>query len=105
MLPFLPLLRRMRHGLTRRELLEEANVTVTGPMLLHGLFFNPRFGRRDHVVCFRVPQFSCGPVPAPNREIRAVAFFPLDALPPEVSPGTGRRLQEMRGAGGIAERW
>jgi len=147
MVPFLPVLRRLTHGLTlgvrtivisparevllvrhsyaagwhfpgggvdagesaeaagRRELQEEANVTVTGAMLLHGVFFNARFGRRDHVVCYRVPLFTCGPAPAPNREIRAVTFFPLDALPDDLSPGTARRLRELRGETELSELW
>ena len=32
-----------------RELLEEGGITPLGPLALHGVFFNARVSRRDHV--------------------------------------------------------
>lgn len=89
----------------RRELLEETNVSAEGPLLLHGLFFNARFGKRDHVACYRVTGFSCGPMPKPNFEIAEMGFFSLAALPGGVSPGTARRLAELRGEVEISPIW
>ena len=37
-----------------RELAEEGNILMTGPPLLHGVFFNQRASRRDHVALFIV---------------------------------------------------
>src|SRR5262249_43881168 len=37
-----------------RELAEEGNIELTAPALLHGVFFNARASRRDHVACFVV---------------------------------------------------
>ncbi len=79
----------------RRELMEEANARATGPLLLHGVFFNPRVGGRDHVVCFRVSDFEQGPLPAPTFEIAEVGTFPLGALPPDTTASTRRRLEEL----------
>lgn len=81
----------------RRELREETNVEATGPLLLHGLYFNARFGNRDHVACYRADTFTCGPAPAPSLEIAEMGFFPLGAVPGDVSPGTRRRLAELAG--------
>ncbi|QTL01841.1 NUDIX domain-containing protein [Aquabacter sp. L1I39] len=89
----------------RRELLEETNVSATAPLVLHGLYFNARFGGRDHVACFLVPAFSRGPTPKPNAEIREIAFFPLEAPPADTSPGTARRLAEVRGEMERTDRW
>ncbi|MFG1463162.1 NUDIX domain-containing protein [Xanthobacter sp. DSM 24535] len=147
MLPLLPLIRRVRHGLTlgvrtilidadrrvllvrhsytpgwhfpgggvdvgettedaaRRELIEEAAVTAEGPLVLHGLFFNPRVGGRDHVACYLVPRFSFEALPPPNLEIREVRFFPRDALPADVTPGTLRRLAEIENGEPANPRW
>ncbi|MFG1424895.1 NUDIX domain-containing protein [Roseixanthobacter glucoisosaccharinicivorans] len=147
MLPLLPLIRRVRHGLTlgvrtivmdeargvllvrhsytpgwhfpgggvdvgettedaaRRELMEEAAVTAEGPLVLHGLFFNPRVGGRDHVACYLVPRFSFEALPGPNLEIREVRFFPRDALPEDVTASTLRRLAEIEGGQPPDPRW
>ncbi|MFG1416620.1 NUDIX domain-containing protein [Xanthobacter sp. V0B-10] len=146
MLPFLPLFRRLRHGLTlgvrvlaldgegrlllvkhgytpgwhlpgggvdvgesaeaaaRRELKEEANAEVEGALRLHGLFFHPSYGGRDHVACFH-GRVRPGPALPSNLEIVAATFFPLDALPQEITPATGRRIAEWRSGASPGERW
>lgn len=78
-----------------RELMEEAGVTLTGPPQWHGLFFNPRVGRRDHIAVFVVRDFQWGGPPAPNREIAEARFFPLAALPDDLAPSARRRLVEV----------
>src|SRR5438105_5218031 len=52
-----------------RELLEEGNIAVTEPPRLHGMFFDPRFSRRDHIACFVVQSFRQDAPPTPNHEI------------------------------------
>ncbi len=89
----------------RRELQEEAQVRATGPLLLHGVFFNIHAGGRDHVVCYRVPAFEIGPEPAPSLEIAAVAWWPLDALPADTTPATRRRLQEVASGTSPGDCW
>lgn len=147
MLPFLAVLRRLRHGLTlgvrviatdgegrvllvrhsyaagwhlpgggvdagesaeqaaRRELAEETGAVVDGPLHLHGVFFNPKVGGRDHVVCYRATCTRRNGAWAPNLEIRAADFFPPDALPDELSPATARRLAEWRQGLAPAHMW
>ncbi|WP_341988985.1 NUDIX domain-containing protein [Azorhizobium sp. AG788] len=79
----------------RRELREEANTTAIGPLLLHGVFLNTQGARRDHVACYVVPRFEVGPAPRPSLEIAEVVWFSLQALPPDLSPATARRLREI----------
>lgn len=79
----------------KRELFEEANVTLTGEAALHGIFHQPNFSRRDHVLVYVIRAFAWPGPHKPNREIAECAFFPLDALPPDMSPGARRRLGEI----------
>ncbi|MCG5234751.1 NUDIX domain-containing protein [Xanthobacter oligotrophicus] len=88
----------------RRELKEEANVEADGPLALAGVFFNPRVGGRDHVVLYRTSGLIVGPRPERNLEIVAAEFFAPDALPEDMSPATGRRVAEWRGAP-ASDRW
>jgi ADP-ribose pyrophosphatase YjhB (NUDIX family) len=75
----------------QRELVEEAGVHCQVRPILHGVFRN---GRRDHVVCYVVRQFTREP-PAPSSEIAETAFFPLDDLPDGTTPATRARITEV----------
>jgi 8-oxo-dGTP pyrophosphatase MutT (NUDIX family) len=79
----------------KRELLEEANVTLTAEPVLHGIFHQPNFSRRDHVLVYVARAFSWPGPHRPNREIAECAFFAMDALPADMSPGAKRRLREI----------
>jgi 8-oxo-dGTP pyrophosphatase MutT (NUDIX family) len=78
-----------------RELLEEGNIVLAGEPALHGLYFNRRASRRDHVALFVVRAFRQDAAPVPNHEIVAHGFFPIDGLPPGTSKGTRARLAEV----------
>lgn len=78
-----------------RELKEEGNIDLTGPPAMHGVHFNRRASRRDHVVVFVVRAFRQDAAPVPNREIVAHGFFAPDALPPDTSAGTRARIAEV----------
>ena len=54
---------------------------MTAPPRLHGIFFNNRASRRDHVALFVVRAFRQLAAPVPNGEIIAHGFFAADALP------------------------
>ncbi|PZU95436.1 MAG: DNA mismatch repair protein MutT [Chelatococcus sp.] len=88
-----------------RELAEEALIVPTGPALLHGVFFNSRISRRDHVAVYVVRDFSVTGEKRPDREIAEARFFPLDALPEGITPGTRRRLDEIAGRAPVDEIW
>jgi 8-oxo-dGTP pyrophosphatase MutT (NUDIX family) len=92
-------------GALARELMEEGNIELTAPPLLHGMFFHPRYSRRDHVACFVVQGFRQSAPPAPNREIAAARFFPLDELPGDTSAGSRARIAEVLLGAPVSERW
>jgi 8-oxo-dGTP pyrophosphatase MutT (NUDIX family) len=88
-----------------RELAEEANVVLDGPPQLHGLFFNRRLSRRDHVAVYVARAFRVMGDRAPDREIVAARFFALDALPPDATRGTRARLAEIVGGEAVSPFW
>lgn len=88
-----------------RELREEANVALVDPPVLHGMFFNVRISRRDHVAVFVVRTFRQGPEPVTDREIVDHRFFALSELPEDTTPGTHARIAEVMRGAAISERW
>jgi ADP-ribose pyrophosphatase YjhB (NUDIX family) len=88
-----------------RELREEGNIEVTAPPQLHGIFFNDRASRRDHVALFVVRAFRQSASPVPDREIIAHGFFALDALPNDTTASTRARIIEVLGGAPASERW
>ena len=88
-----------------RELAEEGNIEMTGPPVLHGVYFHPIYSNRDHIAVFVIRDFRQTSPPQPNREIAAHGFFPIDALPPGTTAGSRARIAEVTGGRPAAERW
>ena len=88
-----------------RELAEEARVTLSGPPALHGVFFNAKVSRRDHVLVYVVRAFRVIEPKRPDREIADARFFPAARLPDDTSPATRRRLQEIVGGAPLTDTW
>ena len=88
-----------------RELREEANIEPTAPPRLHGVFFNDRISRRDHVAVFVVADFRQIAEPVPDHEIIAHGFFALDQLPNDTAASTRARIVEVFGGAPVSERW
>jgi 8-oxo-dGTP pyrophosphatase MutT (NUDIX family) len=88
-----------------RELVEEGNIVLTGPPQLHGIFFNKRMSRRDHVALYIVREFRQDGPPVPNREIIAHGFFGLDELPDGTGRATRARIAEVFGGVAVSELW
>ena len=78
-----------------RELMEEGRIELLAEPALHGVFNNSHVSIRDHVIIYVVRQFRQDRMPEPNREISACGFFPVDALPPDTTEGTRRRIAEV----------
>jgi 8-oxo-dGTP pyrophosphatase MutT (NUDIX family) len=88
-----------------RELMEEGNIRLLAPPRLHGVFFNARVSRRDHVAIFIVEEFTQESLPEPGHEIAACGFFAVDALPNDTTAGTRARIIEALGGAPLSERW
>jgi len=88
-----------------RELVEEGNIEILEPPVMHGVFLNARASRRDHVAFFVLRSFRQTAAPAPNMEIAAHGFFALDALPEDTTAGTRRRIAEVLSGAAPSDRW
>jgi 8-oxo-dGTP pyrophosphatase MutT (NUDIX family) len=78
-----------------RELVEEGNIVIEGTPVLHGIFYNRRVSRRDHVAVYVVREFRQLGVPEPNSEIVATGFFAIGELPTDTTRGSRARLREV----------
>jgi len=88
-----------------RELEEEACVAIRGRPVLHGLFFNERASRRDHVMVYVIREFAMLGERKPDREIAEARFFARSALPEGTTAGTRARLGEIFDSAPPALRW
>ena len=88
-----------------RELAEEGNIQLTAPPRLHGMFYNKRVSRRDHVALYIVREFRQDGPPVPNHEIIAHGFFAIDALPEDTGRATRARIAEVLGGAAVSELW
>jgi ADP-ribose pyrophosphatase YjhB (NUDIX family) len=88
-----------------RELGEEGNIEPTAPPMLHGVFFNQRVSRRDHVVVYVLRDFRQTAPPQPNHEIIAHGFFAVNELPNDTAASTRARIIEVVGGAPTSERW
>ena len=79
-----------------RELVEEAGVRLAGPPKLLGVYSNARAFRGDHVLIYRIDEWSACPQTS-RGEIHCVDWFDPNALPSGVTPGTRRRIEEALG--------
>lgn len=88
-----------------RELREEACLQVMGTPVFHGIFLNKQASKRDHVLIYVVREFEILAEKKPDWEIAEAGFFPLSALPPQTTPATHRRLDEIMKNRPIAPYW
>lgn len=87
-----------------RELQEEAEVTPTGPLALHGVFSNHSKFPGDHLVIYTLRDFTWNGF-TPTREIVAAEFFAPDALPSDTMGSTLRRINEILGKAPLSPDW
>jgi ADP-ribose pyrophosphatase YjhB (NUDIX family) len=88
-----------------RELREEGNIEMTEPPRLHGVFYNDRMSRRDHVALFVVRAFRQPAAPVADREIVGHGFFAIDRLPNDTTAATRARIIEVLGGAPVSARW
>ncbi|EKF17405.1 NUDIX domain-containing protein [Nitratireductor pacificus] len=88
-----------------RELVEEGNIEILGRPELKSFHFNRLASRRDHVAVYLITDFRQTRPHVPDREIAEARFFPLDALPVDVSDGTRRRIAEIFEGAPVSDEW
>lgn len=88
-----------------RELREEGAIEMRGRPHLHGLFYNNRYSRRDHVAVFVVRDFEITGERKPDWEIVETGFFPVSDLPEGTARPTRARLREIFAGETPSEFW
>ncbi len=88
-----------------REAREEAGITFLVEPTLFGVYTSFAESKSDHIATFCCTEFQVGE--RPDRwEIEDCRFFPLAALPADLSPACARRLAEYQaGQGPYAAEW
>jgi 8-oxo-dGTP pyrophosphatase MutT (NUDIX family) len=89
----------------KRELVEEACIELAAEPPLHGIYFNAKASRRDHVLLYVVRDFHLVGTKTPDREIAEAGFFPLEFLPEGTTPATRRRLDEITSGAAASPTW
>jgi ADP-ribose pyrophosphatase YjhB (NUDIX family) len=80
----------------QRELFEEMGFRpASEPSEILGVYSNFSDRNYDHVIVFVIRGGKSTESRDKNFEIEAIRAFDLTELPPDVGPGTGRRIQEF----------
>ena len=87
-----------------RELAEEVGVGLLEPAELLGVYANHNYFRGDHVMVLKARSWQACETDNEG-EIAEVDWFYPDALPDDVSGGTGRRLAEFYGEAETSANW
>jgi 8-oxo-dGTP pyrophosphatase MutT (NUDIX family) len=88
-----------------RELDEEVQLRLTGPVGLYGVYFNRKLAGRDHVLVYRCPHWERASEFRPSMEIAEARFFALDNLPTDLSRGTAERIGELYRGNKVVSDW
>ncbi len=85
-----------------RELMEETAL-VAQQLTLFGHYFTQAEGKQDNVALFTARVEGAPQIDA--KELVEARYFPLDALPPETSPATRRRIADWQAGRPGTDRW
>ena len=85
-----------------REVREELNLEIVDLNFV-ATYESSAEGKRDNIHLFSAT--PRGLLEADSVELEEARFFPLDALPQNLSPATFRRISEVRGERPINGRW
>jgi 8-oxo-dGTP pyrophosphatase MutT (NUDIX family) len=87
----------------RRELLEEVGVILHESPPILGVYHNRHKKRDDYVIVYVCKKFEKTEVT--SNEILEARWFPLNALPPDISPSTKKRIEEYLGLRSLSDVW
>jgi 8-oxo-dGTP pyrophosphatase MutT (NUDIX family) len=88
-----------------REVREEAQIELTEPPELVGIYLNLAQVKCDHILFYRARDWRRVAEKPRTMEIAEARFFDIDDLPADASPGTLRRLTELGGDVAASSMW
>lgn len=77
-----------------REIMEETGLIVVGEPELFSVYTHKTYGASDYPLLYVIRQFRIQPK-LPCHEIKQIAWFALDQLPPGITESTKERLKEV----------
>ena len=86
-----------------REMREELNMTIHSPPEFLGTYGNFFEYKNDFVSVFVIKDFDMSPTR--NLEISEWRYFDMNDLPPDISPGSRKRIEEYQGKKNINYIW
>ncbi|HUX78136.1 MAG TPA: NUDIX domain-containing protein, partial [Alphaproteobacteria bacterium] len=86
-----------------RELKEEVGVILHESPSILGFYHNRHKKLDDYVVVYVCKTFE--KIEVVSREILEARWFPLNALPHEITPATQRRIEEYLGQRPLSDVW
>lgn len=86
-----------------RELLEEVGAKLKGPLELFSVYYS-RNEKRDDYIIFYIGHGATQEI-VHSPEIAEQQWFPLNALPKDISPATQKRISEYLNQVQISEKW
>ncbi len=86
-----------------RELFEEVGVTPTEEPKLFAIYHNSFEKRDDYIAFYIVQKFKIEE--SYSFEIEEKKWFSFNALPPEITPSTKRRIEEFLDQRQTSDRW
>lgn len=89
----------------RREVLEEAGLTIADPPTLFGVYQHRWRGADDYPILYVVRRFTGEAATRDPMEIAEVRWFAVDTLPPDATPKTRARLAEVLSGRPLSDRW
>lgn len=78
-----------------RELLQETGLELVGRPVLHGVFYNGKVSKRDHVLAYLCEVRGDVARKPASVEIAEIGYFDLASPPVDTDPGTLRRMREI----------
>lgn len=87
----------------RRELKEEVGVDLHEPPAILGFYHKQHKKMHDYVIVYVCKSFE--KMKVVSREILEEKWFPLNALPHDISPATQRRIEEYLGQRPLSDQW
>jgi len=88
-----------------REVREEAGIELFETPRLHGIYFNVKVSKRDHVAIYVAGTFKKAANHSGSKEISKISFFDLNDLPEDIDPGTASRIAEVTGKQAVSDTW
>lgn len=88
-----------------KELHQETGLHLAKAPLLYGVYYNNGVSKRDHVVAYLCDVNNILDAKPNSIEIAEIGLFDFADMPPDVDPGTKRRIREIVLGDAVTESW